>query len=49
MLSISTMFDNKAEAYEEYVKTGYGDAVLNIKPKESVWNNPDRTGIINSL
>lgn len=49
MLSISTMFDNKAEAYEEYVKTGYGDAILNIKPKESVWNNPDRTGIINSL
>lgn len=49
MLSISTMFDNKAETYEEYVKTGYGDAILNIKPKESVWNNPDRTGIINSL
>jgi hypothetical protein len=49
MLSLSTMFDNKAETYEEYVKAGYGDAVLNIKPKKSVWNNPDRTGIINSL
>ena len=48
-MAVSTMFDNKAEAYEAYVKAGYDDAVLNIKPKKNVWNNPDRTEIINNL
>lgn len=48
-MAVSTMFDNKAEAYESYVKAGYDDAILNIKPKEKVWNNPDRTEIINNL
>lgn len=48
-MAVSTMFDNKAEAYEAYVKAGYDDAVLNIKPKKNIWNNPDRTEIINNL
>lgn len=48
-LTLSTMFSNKPETYEEAVKTGYGDAVKNIKPKKDVWDNPDRTDILNKL
>ena len=48
-VTLATAFDNKADAYEEAVLRGLGDAVKNIKPKDRVWNNPDRTEIIKSL
>lgn len=48
-VTMSTLFDNKADAYEEAVLRGLGDAVKNIRPKEQVWNNPDRTEILNNL
>ena len=48
-VTLATIFSNKADTYAEAVQQGLGDAIKNIKPKEKVWNNPDRTEIINSL
>lgn len=48
-LTLSTMFSNKEDTYAEIALQGLSDAVENVKPKDRVWNNPDRTDIIKQL
>lgn len=48
-LTLATMFSNKEETYAEAALQGLSGAIENVKPKDRVWNNPDRTDIIKQL